>query len=74
MASLAGAAFSAGAALAASAAPGYLRCEYRVTPMGLDEPQPRLSLEVRDDRRGAAQKAYRLVVSADPKAPETGPT
>ncbi|MFC1463162.1 family 78 glycoside hydrolase catalytic domain, partial [Verrucomicrobiota bacterium] len=41
-------------------APGRLRCEYRVNPLGIDVAQPRLSWELRDDRRGARQTACQL--------------
>jgi len=49
-----------------------LRCEYFVNPLGLMEPLPRLSWELRDERRGAAQSAYRVVVSSDQAAPDVG--
>ncbi len=41
-------------------APQYLRCEYLVNPLGLDAARPRLSWEVNDPRRGAAQTAYEI--------------
>lgn len=40
--------------------PHRLRCEYRVNPMGIHTARPRLSWEMRDDRRGARQTAYRI--------------
>ncbi|MBN2447331.1 MAG: family 78 glycoside hydrolase catalytic domain [Phycisphaerae bacterium] len=52
------------AALAQSAAPQHLRCEYRVNPLGIDVHQPRLSWEVRDERRGAVQSAYQIIIAA----------
>ncbi len=47
------------------AAPGNLKCEYRVTPLGMDVLQPRLSWQVQDSRRGAKQAAYQILVSTD---------
>jgi alpha-L-rhamnosidase len=41
-------------------APSDLRCEYATNPIGLDEPRPRLSWRLRDDRRGARQSAYHI--------------
>lgn len=46
--------------------PTHLRCEYRVNPLGIDVIRPRLSWWMNDDRRGARQSAYRIVVSTDP--------
>ena len=45
-----------------------LRCEYKENPLGLDEPRPRLSWIVNDDRRGARQSAYRVLVASSPRA------
>ncbi|MET7896581.1 alpha-L-rhamnosidase [Streptomyces mirabilis] len=42
-----------------------LTCEHRVTPLGLDEPRPRLSWKLADDRRGQRQSAYRLRLATD---------
>ncbi|WP_324677342.1 alpha-L-rhamnosidase [Hymenobacter sp. GOD-10R] len=42
-----------------------LRCEYLVNPLGLDAPRPRLSWRLDDNRRGARQQAYQLVVGTD---------
>ena len=47
-------------------APMNLRCEYLVDPLGIDETAPRLSWEMVDPRRGAAQTAYRILVADDP--------
>jgi alpha-L-rhamnosidase len=41
----------------------YLRCEYRVNPLGIDVAQPRLSWEMTDARRGAKQTAYQILVA-----------
>jgi alpha-L-rhamnosidase len=40
-----------------------LRTEYQVDPLGLDETEPRFSWRLVDDRRGARQSAYQLLVS-----------
>jgi alpha-L-rhamnosidase len=45
----------------------YLRCEYRVDPLGIDVTQPRLSWEMHDGRRGAVQTAYQVLVASDPE-------
>ena len=42
----------------------YLRCEYRVDPLGIGVTQPRLSWEMSDARRGAAQTAYQILVAS----------
>lgn len=47
-------------------APTALRCEYQHNPVGLDEPRPRFSWQLRDSRRGACQTAYQILVSAAP--------
>jgi alpha-L-rhamnosidase len=44
-------------------APTELRCEYEANPVGLDELSPRLSWQVTDDRRGARQTAYQVLVA-----------
>jgi alpha-L-rhamnosidase len=48
----------------ATRAPRYLRTEYHVDPLGLDETEPRFSWLLDDDRRGARQSAYQLLVSS----------
>src|SRR4051812_29161229 len=42
------------------------RCEYAVSPLGIDEPAPRLSWAVRAKARAWKQSAYQIVVSSDP--------
>ncbi len=42
-----------------------LRTEYLVNPLGIDTPAPRFTWQLADDREGAVQKAYRLVVGTD---------
>ncbi|MBN2578072.1 MAG: glycoside hydrolase family 78 protein [Pirellulales bacterium] len=45
----------------------YLRCEYKVDPLGIDVLQPRLSWEMHDARRGAKQTAYQILVASTPE-------
>ena len=45
----------------------YLRCEYRVDPLGIDVVQPRLFWEMNDSRRGAKQTAYQILVASTPE-------
>lgn len=52
--------------------PSHLRCEYRVDPLGIDEPRPRLSWIVESSRRGQKQTAYRIVVGSDEKTLKAG--
>ncbi|HEX9888849.1 MAG TPA: alpha-L-rhamnosidase N-terminal domain-containing protein, partial [Nitriliruptorales bacterium] len=54
------------------AAPRRLRCERHVDPLGIDTLQPRLSWEVADDRRGAHQRAYELIVASSRDGAEHG--
>lgn len=41
----------------------HLRCEYLVDPQGIDERSPRLSWQIESARRGARQRAYRVLVA-----------
>ncbi|SEG85582.1 alpha-L-rhamnosidase [Thermomonospora echinospora] len=43
-----------------------LTCEMLPTPLGLDEPSPRLSWKLRSARRGDTQTAYRLTMALSP--------
>jgi len=43
--------------------PTYLRCEYLSNPVGVGEPQPRLSWELTGTARGARQTAYRILAA-----------
>ena len=45
----------------------YLRCEYRVDPLGIGVTEPRLSWEMHDARRGAKQTAYQVLVATSPE-------
>jgi len=47
-------------------APYGLTCELLQTPLGIDEPRPRLSWRLASPRRGDAQTAYRLRVALRP--------
>ncbi len=46
-------------------APMDLKCEYRTNPLGVDIAFPRLSWKLDDPRRGAIQRAYRVLVASD---------
>ncbi len=48
---------------AASLQPAALRCEYRDNPLGIDEPQPRLTWRVESSEIGQRQTAYRILVA-----------
>lgn len=43
--------------------PLYLRCEYRVNPLGIDEVKPRLSWILTSSRRAQKQVAYQVLVA-----------
>jgi alpha-L-rhamnosidase len=43
----------------------HLRCEYKVDPLGIDSPSPRLSWTLESDARGVVQAAYRIQVAPD---------
>ena len=50
--------------------PSLLRCEYRINPLGIDSPHPRLdwSLEASDPTaRGVSQSAYQILVASSPE-------
>lgn len=49
-----------------------LRCEYLASPLGIDAPFPRLSWRVDDNRNGAKQMAYRIIVGTDSAAVRQG--
>ena len=44
-----------------------LKCEYRVNPVGIDVPEPRLSWILESNQRGANQTAYQIVVASSLK-------
>lgn len=41
-----------------------LRCEHRSAPSGIDAASPRLSWRLQDDRRGARQMAYQILMAS----------
>ncbi|MCX7824684.1 MAG: glycoside hydrolase family 78 protein [Verrucomicrobiae bacterium] len=66
-----GAVFSPSAASSApqvGLTPKYLRCEYRVNPLGIGETAPRLSWIVESPERGQRQTAYRVFVASSEAA------
>jgi len=42
-----------------------LKSEYLVNPIGLDVKTPRFTWKIKDQRRGAIQKAYKISVGTD---------
>ncbi len=48
-----------------TAKPTELRCEYQPTALGTDVLVPRFSWKLQDERRGARQTAYRILVATD---------
>ncbi|WP_215224141.1 alpha-L-rhamnosidase [Echinicola shivajiensis] len=40
-----------------------LKCEYLKNPLGIDATQPRLTWQMKDDRSGAEQTAFRIIVA-----------
>jgi alpha-L-rhamnosidase len=48
-------------------APRALRCEYQVDPIGLGTAKPRFFWRLDDERPGACQSAYRVLVASDPE-------
>ncbi|HEY3372556.1 MAG TPA: family 78 glycoside hydrolase catalytic domain [Prolixibacteraceae bacterium] len=45
--------------------PVHLQCEYLTNPIGIDAASPRLQWQLKDDRQGALQSAYRVIVGTD---------
>lgn len=45
-----------------------LKCEHMVQPLGIDQPSPRLSWRMDDQRQGALQSAYQLMLGTDSAA------
>jgi alpha-L-rhamnosidase len=52
--------------------PTQLKCEYLVNPIGIDAGHPRLSWQMTDDRKGAAQTAYQVELYTDSLNPANG--
>lgn len=42
-----------------------LKCEHLINPVGIDNTHPRFSWKINDNRIGAIQKAYQILVSTD---------
>jgi len=55
-----------------AAKPVELRCDSLQTPLGDDTKAPLLSWKLQDDRSGARQTAYRILISKDPEALKRG--
>jgi len=51
-----------------------LQCEYLSNPLGIDSRHPRLSWKLDDQRQGARQTAYQLLVSTDSAGMDKGRT
>lgn len=45
--------------------PVELKCEHMIRPIGIDDIQPRLSWIMKDNREGAKQTAYRIIIGKD---------
>lgn len=60
--------FSAIAAYGQQMEPVALRCEQLTDPLGIDAANPRLSWQLSDNRRGALQQAYSILVGTDAAA------
>lgn len=52
--------------------PVNLRCEYLVNPLGIDNDHPRLLWQLSDDRQGAEQTAFRILIGTDSAAVAKG--
>jgi alpha-L-rhamnosidase len=57
---------------AAHLKPVYLRTEYCVDPLGIDETRPRLSWQLVSDQRGSKQTAFQILVASSPKLLQQG--
>lgn len=54
--------------MAASLSPTYLRCEYKVNPIGIDIVKPRLSWHLISEKRAIKQSAYQIQVALSSEA------
>ena len=52
--------------------PEQLKCEYLVNPLGIDTAYPRLKWKINDQRKGAFQQAYKIIVGTDSTAVSVG--
>jgi len=55
------------AASAQALSPAALRVDELVTPLGIDDAQPRFSWQLQDRRTGAKQNAFQLLVATKPE-------
>ncbi|MDR2969534.1 MAG: glycoside hydrolase family 78 protein [Tannerellaceae bacterium] len=62
----------AGMLLQAQIKPVQLQCEHLPNPLGIDTPEPRLSWQLKDDRYGALQQGYQVIVGTDSAAVAAG--
>jgi alpha-L-rhamnosidase len=53
---------------ATGSAPVQLRCDFLANPVGIDDPQPRLSWKINSAERGQRQTSYRLLVASSEEA------
>ena len=60
------------ACAARALSPVALRCEYLESPLGIDEPYPRLTWRVESVARGQKQSAYRILVAGDERTLDRG--
>ncbi len=44
---------------------GNLKCEYLINPLGIDNPHPRLTWQLHDERMGASQTTFKIFVGTD---------
>lgn len=51
--------------LVLAAQPYQLKCEYLIRPIGVDNPSPRLSWQMLDNRKNAIQHAYHIYIGTD---------
>ena len=49
-----------------------LKCEYLANPLGLDTQSPRFTWKIADERHGAKQSAYRIIVSDNKESTKSG--
>lgn len=54
------------ASTAADCLPIDLQCEHLPNPIGIDNPNPRLKWQLQDERAGARQTAYEIIVGTNP--------
>lgn len=67
-------AFAAGNSIINAADVGEVRCEYRINPQGIDNPNPRLNWIILSNQRAETQTAYQILVASSKEllAADTG--